>query len=106
MCVTRWPGQNVGRHLPDDPEGQAAEDALVLGPQLYQSFYNPLPPDVWVALCQLCHQGIEAAHGAIVLGHTDSLCCGGDADHLPVLYAGAKRRLTYQLERGQRKDFS
>lgn len=50
LCGTNWPGQKFRCHLPDGPEGQAAEDAVVLGPQLHQSIHNPLPPNMWVAL--------------------------------------------------------
>ena len=78
----------------------------MLGPQLHQGIHNPLPSNIWVALCQLCHQGIEAAHGSIVLGHTGPLCCGGDADYLPDLDARARRCLSYQLKSGQRTEVS
>lgn len=71
---------------------------MVLGPQLHQSIHNLLPPNIWVTLCQLCHQGIEAAHGAKVLGNTGSLCRGQVTDRLFVLDAGAKTWLSCQLK--------
>lgn len=96
------PGQKFRYHL---PEGHATEDALMLCPQLKHSIHNPLPPHLWVELCQLCYQSIKAAHGAIVLWHKGSLCCRGDAHHLPVPDAGLNRRRGYQLERTEEHTF-
>lgn len=62
----------------------------MFGIQLYQSIHNPLPYNIWVALHQLGHQRIKAAHGAKVLGHIGALCCGGGGDYLPGLDAGAE----------------
>ena len=74
----------------------------MFGLQLHQSVHDPLPADLRVALRQLRHQADEAAHGAVVLRHKRRLRCGRDADHLPAPGAGAERRLSDRLERGQR----
>lgn len=92
-------GQQLGRHVPDGLQGEAAEDTLVLSPQLHQSLHDPLPADVRVALQQLIGQSVDAAQGAEVLRNAGFPGSGGDADHLLGPDPGAQRQWSNQLNR-------
>lgn len=58
-----------------------------------------LPTSGWRCISSIIKY--QAAHSAILLGHTGSHCCGRDADYLPDLHAGAEWCLSYHLDREQ-----